>query len=170
MRRHSPWCECEIRYGPGKPSVSAKELSEMRMMYNQSKKKQFFLKMMDAFDDPTVSPEAKKDMFSCLYSPYSLIFEAYGEVSYRRGMAMAFSYKLEKWPEYLFNFDGEYLVILKNIGGKEYDEGERILVSALRLSIRTERHKESPTREILKVHACHDKRYYAQASLESSFL
>lgn len=159
-----------IRYGPCRPSVSQRQMSEMRTILHQAQRKRHFEKIMDAFHDPTISAKTKKELFKSLLGPGRLEFKEYGSLLYRSGTGMALSYKFRKWPDYLFDFSEEFIVILKNVTGKEYEEVERFPIAAIRMSIGTRRDEENPLEEILSMHATHDLSYYPNASFDSSGL
>lgn len=160
-----------IRYGPCKPSVSEKELSIGRRSMHQAEHKRYFENTMNTFADPLVSPQKKVALFEGnLLAPSSLVFEKYGKVLFRHGIGMAMSFHFKKWPQYLFDFNNDFLIILQNTTGKNYEEIERYPIQAIRLSFQTQRDevKEGEfAEERLTMHATHDMSYYPQAALES---
>lgn len=163
-----------IRYGPSPFAHTEKQMSEMRMAQARAEKTSYYQKMMFAFADCTVSAEVKRKMFCDLKSPATLKFSKYGNIAYKKGVAMCFSYKLKatEWPKYLFDFKDDDVHILENIEGtKEYKLKEKFIIHTLRLSLSTGLDFETdPPREIMRMNAYTDDSYYGLASLDSASL
>ena len=176
------WCDCEVRYGPREPERSQADISWSQRLMHNSKKRQYFSELIVKLTDPTISSNDKADSFRRnLLAPHALIFEKYGSVLFRYGMGMALSYKWKSdaWPEHLFDFKEDAIVILQRNpqwkNRNDYHEIESFPLLAMTFSyeIKREENEEGrvdPYREKIVMHATQNLCYGAQASFDSAAL